>query len=155
MNRIRMSEYVGRSLYNSSAPYFESANLIAHRAKGIPFPSLSGEDEYRASVAALYAGGDGVVADRGVSWATPVEIFQPHFGRVLSRAVSSALANAPGGAVVEIGGGTGTGMLTLLDALEEEDPEAYARLESYTVVEISHTLHNLQKTRLANEGRKH
>ena len=151
MNRIRMSEYVGRSLYSSTTPYFESANLIAHRAAGIPFPSLSGEDEYRASVASLYAGGEGVVADQGVSWATPVEIFQPHFGRVLSRAVSSALSS--GGAVVEIGGGTGTGMLTLLDALEDEDPEAYARLESYTVVEISHTLHTLQKKRLADGGR--
>ena len=103
-----------------------------------------------------------------VSWLTPVEIFQPHYGRVIARRILARWQQLQqqqqqaGGAepppqqqqllrIYELGGGTGTLALNVLDWLRERHPAAYA-LTRYRCLDISPPLAAAQAARVRGDG---
>ncbi|KAG0683150.1 hypothetical protein C6P42_001717 [Pichia californica] len=84
-------------------------------------------------------------------WHTPTELFQPFYGEALARyiLVNYKLKSFPYDDLViyEAGAGNGTLMLNILDFLEKNEPEVYARTK-YRIIEISSKLFNKQNSRL-------
>lgn len=84
-------------------------------------------------------------------WHTPTELFQPFYGEALARyiLVNYKLNKFPYNDLViyEAGAGNGTLMLNILDYLEKNEPEVYARTK-YRIIEISSKLFNKQNSRL-------
>lgn len=84
-------------------------------------------------------------------WHTPTELFQPYYGEALARyiLVNYKLNNFPYNDLIiyEAGAGNGTLMLNILDYLEKNEPEVYARTK-YRIIEISSKLFNKQNSRL-------
>jgi SAM-dependent MidA family methyltransferase len=84
-------------------------------------------------------------------WHTPTELFQPFYGEALARhiLVNYKLNNFPYDDLViyEAGAGNGTLTLNILDFLEKNEPEVYARTK-YKIIEISSKLFKKQNSRL-------
>lgn len=84
-------------------------------------------------------------------WHTPTELFQPYYGEGLARYILEKykLNNFPYQDLIiyEAGAGNGTLMLNILDFLEKNEPEVYARTK-YRIIEISSKLFNKQNSRL-------
>lgn len=85
-------------------------------------------------------------------WHTPTELFQPYYGEALGRYILAnyKLNQYPYNDLViyEVGAGNGTLMLNILDYLEKNEPEVYARTK-YRIIEISSKLFNRQNSRLS------
>lgn len=90
-------------------------------------------------------------------WHTPTELFQPYYGEALARhiLVNYKLNNFPYNDLIiyEAGAGNGTLMLNILDFLEKNEPEVYARTK-YRIIEISSKLFNKQNSRLERHRSK-
>lgn len=99
-----MRDFIQDSLYNPDAGYFSGGPSVGSPPAPIDFASLGNEIAYFNHVQALYA-------SLQVSWLTPVEIFQPHYGAAIGRFVAERWQRlgSPGPLhIFEIGGGTGT-----------------------------------------------
>lgn len=104
--------------------------------------SLMGEWHWRRVLQRLYDEQEG-------QWLTPVELFQPHFSRILGDFCCQAVDNFTTDGrhkleIVELGGGRGTNAKLLMSYLREHKPEIYQGL-TYTLVDSSPSLHQLQK----------
>lgn len=90
-------------------------------------------------------------------WHTPTELFQPFYGEALARyiLVNYKMNKFPYNDLViyEAGAGNGTLMLNILDYLEKNEPEVYARTK-YRIIEISSKLFNKQNSRLERHKNK-
>ncbi|GMM31101.1 type II protein arginine methyltransferase [Martiniozyma asiatica (nom. inval.)] len=90
-------------------------------------------------------------------WHTPTELFQPFYGEALARhiLVNYKLNHYPYNDLIiyEAGAGNGTLMLNILDYLEKNEPDVYARTK-YRIIEISSKLFNKQNHRLKNHASK-
>eukprot|EP00191_Tetraselmis_sp_GSL018_P003404 CAMPEP_0177611364 /NCGR_PEP_ID=MMETSP0419_2-20121207/20447_1 /TAXON_ID=582737 /ORGANISM="Tetraselmis sp., Strain GSL018" /LENGTH=351 /DNA_ID=CAMNT_0019107079 /DNA_START=334 /DNA_END=1389 /DNA_ORIENTATION=+ len=89
--------------------------------------------------------------DLQVAWLTPSEIFRPHYGAALAECILSyhlrhSDSNEPL-EIFEIGAGTGTVALDILDHLRESNHEIYASAR-YTSVEISEELADRQRSKV-------
>lgn len=104
----------------------------------------TGRAEYESAVAANYR-------RLGAAWLTPVELFRPWYGRALARYLLEQRDPAHPLRVFELGGGTGTAALTVLDYLREAAPNVY-RTAAYTSVEVSARLADRQRRRLWGGG---
>ena len=100
-----------------------------------------------------------------------LELFRPYFSQILGNFIAHEMT-APSSEhsqgdqpqnssqhgkfqVVELGGGRGTNALCILDHLMDIHPDIYHRLESYTIVDASPTLLDLQrKILMSPEGTK-
>ncbi len=107
--------------------------------------SLLGEWHWRRVFRRLYE-------EREGQWLTPVELFRPHYSRILGDFCISALSSQsnhlpPPVEIVELGGGRGTNAALILSYLQEVRPDLYDRL-TYTLVDSSPTLHEAQKRAL-------
>ncbi|PRW05767.1 S-adenosyl-L-methionine-dependent methyltransferase [Chlorella sorokiniana] len=153
-------DFIHDLLYHPSEGYFSKqtasgAAVVGTLRQPLNFSSFAGQTEYLMAVQNLYK-------ELQASWLTPVEIFQPHYGQAIANAVlqrwneQAADAVAAGRPepplrIYEIGGGTGTLALNILDWLRSEHPTAYARCQ-YACIEISPVLAALQRRRVATEG---
>jgi SAM-dependent MidA family methyltransferase len=116
-----------------------------------PFSSLLGEWHWRYVFRKMYEGRQG-------HWLTPVELFQPHYSHVLGnfcarqqqQQSSSSSSSSLGFEIVELGCGRGTNADLLLTYLKETKPDTYGSLRSYTLVDVSPSLHNLQRKTLSD-----
>jgi SAM-dependent MidA family methyltransferase len=140
-------DYISEVLYASKDGYFNNTSKrILSPVEPINFNSLENESQYRNLVSDLYRSGTG-------TWTTPVELFHPHYsGAIANWAVQLALQNGENGLnFVEVGGGTGTCSMGILDFLKENHPKVY-KASSYTIVELSEELSKLQRKRFAKSG---
>lgn len=79
---------------------------------------------------------------------TPAELFSPHFSHAVANRIRAASPPHSQLHVIELGAGRGTLAGDILSFLETHDDALLSRL-TYTLVDVSHTLSNLQRATLA------
>lgn len=124
-------EFIYASLYAKEAGYFTTQHreVLHTPAQGIDFGNLWGAGEYRSVLAQLYK-------ESPEAWLTPVEIFAPHYSHALARYMLNSPFLRQELVIFEIGGGSGSNALHILNYLKEHMPDVYARTK-YTLIEIS------------------
>lgn len=128
---LLLRDYLFDRLYHPRGGYFTARHAaVGALPAPLPFRHLLNRGEYISRVSAAYR-------DAGVSWFTPVELFQPWYARALARHILRlhGASDAPL-QVYELGGGGGTCARGVLDAVAELAPEVYRRMR-YTAVEVS------------------
>lgn len=116
----------------------------------INFKGLLGEWHWRWLYGKLYKEQDG-------QWLTPVELFRPYYSAILANFISHEVkASAIEGKakqlhIVELGGGRGTNAIGILDHLRDSHPGVYNNLSSYTIMDASPTLIELQRSILLGD----
>uniref|UniRef100_A0AAV1V4S6 Protein arginine methyltransferase NDUFAF7 n=1 Tax=Peronospora matthiolae TaxID=2874970 RepID=A0AAV1V4S6_9STRA len=141
---ILTREFIYASLYAKASGYFttKDRHVVHVPARGIDFNNLWGAGEYRKAVAELYQ-------DSNEAWLTPVEVFAPHYSEALARYIlTSPFFRKHKLDIYEIGGGSGSNALHILNYLEKEVPEVYTKTK-YTLIEISPVLAEQQRKRVA------
>ncbi|EGZ11098.1 hypothetical protein PHYSODRAFT_318014 [Phytophthora sojae] len=136
-------EFIYASLYAKEAGYFTTAQreVLHAPAQGIDFGNLWGAGEYRNVVAQLYK-------ESPEAWLTPVEVFAPHYSQALARyMLSSPFLRQDQLEIFEIGGGSGSNALHILDFLQQQAPDVYAKTK-YTLIEISPVMAERQRKRV-------
>ncbi|KAG6620787.1 putative S-adenosyl-L-methionine-dependent methyltransferase MidA [Phytophthora cinnamomi] len=143
-------ELIYASLYAKEAGYFttQQREVLHAPTQGIDFGNLWGAGEYRNVVAQLYR-------ESPEAWLTPVEVFAPHYSQALARyMLSSPFLRQEQLLVFEIGGGSGSNALHILDYLQQHAPDVYAKTK-YTLVEISPVMAERQRRRVAAAHPQH
>ncbi|GMF57782.1 unnamed protein product [Phytophthora fragariaefolia] len=138
-------EFIYASLYAKEAGYFttQQREVLHAPAQGIDFGNLWGAGEYRNVVAQLYE-------QSPEAWLTPVEVFAPHYSQALARYMLSSPHFRERLEVFEIGGGSGSNALHVLDFLQQHAPDVYAKTK-YTLIEISPVMAERQRRRVATK----
>eukprot|EP00742_Colponemidia_sp_Colp-10_P001435 GILJ01001544.1.p1 GENE.GILJ01001544.1~~GILJ01001544.1.p1 ORF type:complete len:412 (+),score=59.00 GILJ01001544.1:95-1330(+) len=133
-------EFIFDRLYHPQEGYFSAANTpVGVIPQPIDFQSLLGKHDYLKAIRAAYP---------QHSWLTPVEIFQPYYGKALADYIYRTASNKKDSLhIVEVGGGTGTCADSILDHIKRKDARVYSRMQ-YTIVEISRPLADMQFKRL-------
>eukprot|EP00897_Mesotaenium_endlicherianum_P005548 jgi/Mesen1/5020/ME000025S04412 len=150
--RLLVRDYIANSLYHPSNGYFTSNPVVASLDGAIGFSKLKGKSEYQQLLRDLYQQHD-------MSWLTPVEIFQPWYGRAVAEYIlqhhhhhrrkhdsSTPLQ------IYEIGGGTGTCALNVLDYIKDVGGSEVYNRTRYTSVEISEALATQQEQKVKASG---
>jgi hypothetical protein len=141
--------YVGRQLYEY---YAQPADVVVGRRRdddstdrstptGNPFPTLLGEWHWKRVFQRLYDTRQG-------HWLTPVELFQPHYSHILADFCVHHANHSNRNMqfeILEVGCGRGTNARWILSYLREHHHSVYDRLDSYTLVDASPSLHRLQR----------
>lgn len=157
---LSVRDYIHRSLYDPVLGYFNRSRLIAQRAEPLAFSDLADQAEYMVKQQQLYRTTD-AHSDAALSWTTPCNLFSPHYGAAIARALCRLVAEAAGRQsaapagralrIVEIGGGTGVLARDVLDELRAHAPALYRRT-CYEIVEISSSLHEQQRVLFGSTG---
>ncbi|KAL3660719.1 hypothetical protein V7S43_014122 [Phytophthora oleae] len=136
-------EFIYASLYAKEAGYFttEQREVLHAPSQGIDFGNLWGAGEYRNVVAQLYK-------ESPEAWLTPVEVFAPHYSQALARYMLNSPFFRQELQIFEIGGGSGSNALHILNYLKEQAPDVYAKTK-YTLIEISPVMAERQRRRVA------
>lgn len=116
----------------------------------INFKKILGHWHWQRIFDALYKKQEG-------QWLTPVEIFNPHYSKVIANFIAKEARNIDyGGAieVVELGGGRGTNAKCILDHLQDNHNELYQNIK-YTIMDSSPTLLELQRDILLSGENNH
>lgn len=138
--------YIGKRLADYYAQPSNSVVGSMPSLESVQLSALWGEWHWRRLYQRLYNEQEG-------QWLTPVELFQPHYSTILANFVASEAVTCGDGDnsseidVVEMGGGRGTNAALLLSHLRETKPDIYDRI-SYTIIDSSPSLHNLQRQNL-------
>lgn len=149
VDTVLVRDFIQKSLYGSRKDrggYF-GRDVIASLSAPLKFGSFWGEGDYRKAVHEAHRMKPG-------AWLTPVEIFSPHF----SNAIASYLLKQYNKRlesgeqrkdlkIYEIGGGTGTNAVHILNFLKDRAPDVYART-SYTLIEISPFMADAQRKKI-------
>ena len=142
-------DFIHRALYAPDRGYFVQKSVIGRQPAPMDFPNLLGQWEYMSKLRELYD-----ADENSEAWFTPVEIFQPwysygladymltHYNHLRRRRRGLKLR------IFEIGAGSGTNALHILDYIRLHRPHVYRAME-YTTLEISPTLAEVQRERLA------
>ncbi|CEG46067.1 Putative S-adenosyl-L-methionine-dependent methyltransferase MidA [Plasmopara halstedii] len=136
-------EFIHAALYAKEEGYFttQQREVLHAPTQGIDFGNLWGAREYRNVVAKLYM-------DSAEAWLTPVEIFAPFYSHAVARyMLNSPFFRQPLN-IYEIGGGSGSNALHILNFLKEQVPTVYANTK-YTLIEISSVMAERQRKRVA------
>eukprot|EP00850_Spirogloea_muscicola_P004023 SM000017S02763 [mRNA] locus=s17:101256:104655:+ [translate_table: standard] len=101
-----------------------------------------GREEYQALLRCLYA-------ERDTAWLTPVEVFQPWYGYALAEYIlrQHEESTAPL-KIIEIGAGSGTCAVNILDYVKKRSRPGVYESMTYTAVEISAGLADMQLLRV-------
>jgi len=144
ITKMLLRRYVGRRLAEYYAQPPERVVGSTSLSNGtIDFSSLLGEWHWRWIYRRLYR------RQRG-QWLTPVELFKPYYSNAIANFIANcarqngSLDKVKGVEVLELGGGRGTNASLVLSHLRAAHRDVYDALESYTLVDSSPTLHELQ-----------
>lgn len=130
-------DFIQDRLYHTAEGYFcKAEHQLGQLTSALQYHDFSGVQSYYEALGSAYP---------EYAFLTPVEIFQPWYGYTLANYMLKH-KNGPL-KVVEIGGGTGTAALSILDFYYKHDRATYDRLE-YTVCEISPVIAQRCLTRL-------
>jgi SAM-dependent MidA family methyltransferase len=134
-------------LYDKRCGYFNRPNLI-YTPPNLDFTTLKNQQDYALRVRRLYQEANG-------AWMTPVELFRPYYAQGIARWLveshKSGNYSSKPLCIFEVGGGTGTCALNILDYLQDNHPDLY-KDATYQTIEISRELAKLQRERLAKHG---
>jgi hypothetical protein len=153
-----LRDYIGDCLYHKEFGYFATATPPLQPARAaIDFGSLASRHEYHLQVKKRYG-------DHPRAWATPVELFQPWYGRAIANRIIEADERMRqsvrcGGNndrddrilhIVEVGGGNGTLAASMMPILEHycnpnnnnpnNNPNNKPHRVRYDIVELSQPL---------------
>eukprot|EP00850_Spirogloea_muscicola_P012604 SM000082S22846 [mRNA] locus=s82:259946:263367:- [translate_table: standard] len=101
-----------------------------------------GREEYQALLRRLYA-------ERDTAWLTPVEVFQPWYGNALAEYILRQHEDSTAPLkIFEIGAGSGTCAVNILDYIKERSQPGIYESMTYTAFEISAGLADTQLRRV-------
>jgi len=125
-------------------PYNKVVGSIEQNSS-FKFKCLLGEWHWRQQYGELYKDQEG-------QWLTPVEIFRPYYSRIIANYIAQqASCPAEKIQIVEIGGGRGTNAMHIMDYLHDKHINIYNKIGSYTIMDASPTLLQLQQKVLLGE----
>ncbi|RLN75570.1 hypothetical protein BBJ28_00012836 [Nothophytophthora sp. Chile5] len=135
-------EFIYGSLYAKEAGYFttEQREVLHAPTQSLDFGNFWGAGEYRVAVDELYK-------QSPEAWLTPVEVFAPYYSHALARYMMNSPFFHKQLEIVEIGGGSGTNALHILNYLKDHAPDVYAKTK-YTLIEISPVMAERQRRRV-------
>lgn len=121
-----LRDFIHDRLYYPNQGYFtKPRHQLGQLREPLRYAKLEGVHDYYESLGTAYP---------EYAFLTPVEIFQPWYGYTLA---AYFLAKKEGPLkIVEIGGGTGTAALSILDFFKRNHIQTYERLH-YTVLELA------------------
>ena len=158
---LLLRDYIQHHLYDPSTGYFSQQVKIGGKdnqglSKPIDFNHLLDEDDFHLTVKSTYKQGrSGRILPFNIScsnshvvgygsWLTPAELFRPWYGyaiadHILAKATRHGTRKPRCVEIFEIGGGSGTSMIDVLDRIHQRDPDLFERT-TYTCIEISKRL---------------
>eukprot|EP00934_Nitzschia_sp_Nitz4_P001905 Nitzschia sp. Nitz4//scaffold174_size87051//20010//21237//NITZ4_005102-RA/size87051-augustus-gene-0.59-mRNA-1//1//CDS//3329538851//1905//frame0 len=141
-----MKQIVRRHIGRQLAEYYrQPSHKVVGKSPATETTNLSmllGEWHWRRMLKGFYK-------EREGHWLTPVELFQPHFSRILADFCIESVLPSSELHIVEVGGGRGTNARLILNYLEQQKPDIYEGL-TYTLVDSSPSLLEYQKTELSS-----
>ena len=131
-------EFIHDRLYNSSKGYFmKETHQLGQISSPLRYHDISGLNSYLEVLGSSYP---------EFAFLTPVEIFQPWYGHTIGNYCLEVAKSQPL-KFIEIGSGTGTGALSILDFYKNHHLKTYTSLQYY-LCEISPVLAQISQKRL-------
>lgn len=145
-----LRRYIGQRL---AAYYAQSADAVVggvsrQQQQRQPLSSLWGRWHWLRVYQRLYR-------DTAGQWLTPVELFQPHYSRIIGDYIiqtweqqqshNSSSSSRRCLDIIELGGGRGTHARHVMEYLQSTRPDVYDRVTTYHMVDASPSLINLQQ----------
>ncbi|EGG23643.1 hypothetical protein DFA_05777 [Cavenderia fasciculata] len=145
-----MRDFIQDSLYNTKYGYFATKPVITSIAPTHfkQLNTLESKDQYIDYLQHIYK-------QHQHSWYTPVEIFQPYYSNAITRYIIEKYLEKNQDLsiplrIYEIGAGSGTNALCMLNYLREHHKDLY-EITEFTIIEISRLLATQQLERIKRE----
>jgi len=145
-------DFVHDCLYNPTIGYFSKNVNIFNTGDPIQFNHLKDQEEYNRVLYDLYKEQSKVEKFYQL-WHTPSELFKPWYGNAVARyMVEECMKSGVNGPLIiyEIGPGNGTLCEGIIEYIKVKYPEIYESGLEYNLIDISKSLHAIQKTRLTS-----
>ena len=144
MNKLKfpclVRDYIHESLYSASSGYFmKDTHQLGTLVKPLKYSDLTGVYNYQQLLGKNYPKN---------AFLTPVEIFQPWYGHSIANYCIEKQKESYI-QILELGGGTGTCALSILDFYKKQSIKHYNSIQ-YTICEISPVLSQICEERLKN-----
>lgn len=132
-NTILLRDFLRRCLYHKQIGYFNKTtdNPIGTIIEPMPFNEFIDREDYLLNLQKRWS-------ELGPAWLTPSEIFKPFYANAIAKYLISEqqLVDRKDMKIIEIGGGTGTFALGLLNYIRANNPEVYATMK-YVSIDVS------------------
>ncbi|XP_039040150.1 uncharacterized protein LOC120178359 [Hibiscus syriacus] len=145
---ILVRDFVHSALYDRNHGYFsQRSGAVGVLERSIKFNQLEGRKAYMKHVDKIYK-------QSGIAWFTPVELFKPWYAQGIAEAIMRTANLSVPLKIYEIGGGSGTCAKGIMDYIMLNAPPRIYNSMTYTSVEISPALAEIQK-QTVGEVRSH
>ncbi|CAN1855967.1 Protein arginine methyltransferase NDUFAF7 homolog, mitochondrial [Linum perenne] len=139
---ILVRDFIHSALYDPDHGYFsQRSRSVGVLEKSIKFERLQGREAYVKHLDKVYKQSD-------VSWFTPVELFKPWYAYGIAEAIMRSANFSVPLKIYEIGGGSGTCAKGIMDYIMLHAPPRVYNNMTYTSVEISSSLAEIQKAKV-------
>ncbi|CAA7054080.1 unnamed protein product [Microthlaspi erraticum] len=143
---VLVREFIHTALYDPKHGYFsQRSRSVGVLERSIKFNQLEGRKAYMKLLEKVYKQSD-------ISWFTPVELFKPWYAHGIAEAILRTTNLSVPLKIYEIGGGSGTCAKGVLDYIMLNAPERIYNNMTYTSIEISPSLAEIQKETVAQVG---
>ncbi|XP_010522409.1 PREDICTED: uncharacterized protein LOC104801033 [Tarenaya hassleriana] len=143
---VLVRDFIHTALYDPKHGYFSERSLsVGVLERSIKFNHLEGRKAYMNLLDKIYKQSD-------ISWFTPVELFKPWYAHGIAEAILRTTNLKVPLKIYEIGGGSGTCAKGILDYIMLNAPERIYNNMTYTSIEISPSLADIQKETVAQVG---
>ncbi|ESQ36437.1 hypothetical protein EUTSA_v10007628mg [Eutrema salsugineum] len=143
---VLVRDFIHTALYDPKHGYFsQRSRSVGVLERSINFNQLEGRKAYIKLLENVYKQSD-------ISWFTPVELFKPWYAHGIAEAILRTTNLSVPLKIYEIGGGSGTCAKGVLDYIMLNAPERIYNNMSYTSIEISSSLAEIQKETVAQVG---
>ncbi|XVF84647.1 hypothetical protein PTKIN_Ptkin17bG0054200 [Pterospermum kingtungense] len=145
---ILVRDFIHLALYDPNHGYFsQRSGSVGVLERSIKFNQLEGRKAYMKHLDKIYK-------QSGISWFTPVELFKPWYAQGIAEAIMRTSNLSVPLKIYEIGGGSGTCAKGIMDYIMLNAPPRVYNSMTYTSVEISPALAEIQK-QTVGEVRSH
>ncbi|CAK8531448.1 unnamed protein product [Lathyrus sativus] len=145
---VLVRDFIHSALYHPLNGYFsQKSRSVGVLPNTIRFNQLQGRKAYMRYLDNIYKQSD-------ISWFTPVEIFKPWYAHAIAEAIMRTANFSVPLKIYEIGGGSGTCAKGIMDYIMLNAPPKVYNSMTYTSVEISPSLAEVQKETVS-EVRSH
>ncbi|KAL6191223.1 hypothetical protein ACLB2K_037614 [Fragaria x ananassa] len=136
---VLVRDFIHSALYDPRHGYFaQRSRSVGVLQKAIKFNQIEGRKAYMKYLDKIYKGSE-------ISWFTPVEIFKPWYAHGIAEAIMRTANLSVPLKIYEIGGGSGTCAKGIMDYILLNAPTRVYNNMTYTSVEISPSLAELQR----------
>ncbi|KAJ6751307.1 hypothetical protein OIU85_001803 [Salix viminalis] len=136
---VLVRDFIHSALYDPKHGYFsQRSRSVGVLERSIKFNQLEGRKAYMNHLDKIYKRSD-------ISWFTPVELFKPWYAHGIAEAIMRTTQLSVPLHIYEIGGGSGICAKGILDYIMLNAPAKVYNNMTYTSVEISPSLAEIQK----------